>query len=97
MRKLEDILKKCGDKIINKDSQFYINNLTRLENKEIQIKKQLNEKKRSELNRINKEFEINNYERRFNITKEKVVSVIVGESNTPMEIIKLKRDQKVII
>lgn len=48
-----------------------------------------------ELQRINKEFLINDYQRRFNVTQEEVISAIVGEDNTMKEYAKLLKDQKV--
>ena len=44
------------------------------------------------MERINKEFYSNDYERRYNITLEGMISAIVGEDNVLEEIGKQRRD-----
>jgi len=48
--------------------------------------------KKAEMERINKEFYSNDYERRYNITLEGMISAIVGEDNVLEEIGKQRRD-----
>ncbi len=65
---------------------------------EKKLEKTLNnliELKRNELMRISYEFNKKDYKRRFNITLEEIVSIIVGEDNKSNEISKIKREQKV--
>ncbi len=62
-----------------------------------ELKEELQVMKENEINRINREFLFNDYERRFQIKLEDVVSVIVGEENIPTELNKLKLFQKVNI
>ena len=95
MRKIEEIIKKRGEVQINKDLKLFIDNVRRLELKELELKRELSNMKKNELDRINKEFVSKFYERRFNVSKETIVSVIVGESFAGSELIKLNRDQKV--
>jgi hypothetical protein len=57
----------------------------------------MNIMKKNEMNRINKEFYTNEYERRFNITQEDVISALIGVDNTPNELIRQRREQRVNI
>ena len=67
-----------------------------LEAKEVEINDRLNRMKIDELRRINNEFLLNDYERRFKVTQEEVISALVGEIKTTIEYIKQMKDQKVI-
>ena len=58
-------------------------------------KKHLTEMKRQELDRIAKEFLLNDYERRYNVSHKVVVSAIAGEDNSTIELIRHSREQKV--
>jgi len=69
--------------------------LLSLEIKENEIKSELDEIKKIEVSRIFREFQFNDYARRYNTTREKVVSVLIGEDNMNMEISKQMRSQKV--
>lgn len=51
--------------------------------------------KKRELNRISKEFLTNDYQRRYNVRQEVVVSAICGEDNMNSEYTRLIREQKV--
>jgi len=53
--------------------------------------------KKRELNRISKEYLTNDYERRYNISQETVISAICGEDNMNAEFSRLIREQKVFI
>jgi len=50
--------------------------------------------KKSELDRINKEYLINDYERRFKVPHEVIISALIGEDNTSNEYARQKREQK---
>lgn len=64
--------------------------------KALNLKKQeLEKEKRTELHRINKEFIFNEYERRFKIDQEHIVSIITGIENKGTEYTKQLREQKV--
>jgi hypothetical protein len=74
--------------------------VNRLENTEILFnnhKKTMLNLKRKELERINKEFLVNNYERRYGVKLEDIVSVIVGEDHVKNEMERQYKDQKVKI
>jgi hypothetical protein len=57
----------------------------------------MNIMKKNEMNRINKEFYTNEYERRFNINQEDVISALIGSDNTANELIRQRREQRVNI
>jgi hypothetical protein len=65
-----------------------------LQNSINDLKLKMESLKSKELKRINKEFLTNNYQRRYNITQEEVISAIVGEDNTIKEYAKFVKDQK---
>ena len=60
-------------------------------------KKEIQTKKRIELSRVSKEFLTNDFERRYNVTQDVVVSAICGEDNMNQELSRLLREQKVIL
>jgi hypothetical protein len=51
--------------------------------------------KRKELERINREFLVNSYERRYGVKLENIVAVIVGEDYVKNEMERQYREQKV--
>lgn len=59
------------------------------------FKKELIKLRREELNRIGKEFLMNDYQRRFNTSLELVISAIAGEDNKNGELLKQQREEKV--
>ncbi len=59
-----------------------------------QKKKELQSMKKSQLDRISKEFLVSDYGRRFNTTLRKVVSAIVGEENLSTELMRQARQEK---
>lgn len=69
---------------INENEKIYFNS-----KKEIQVQK------RAELSRISKEFLTNDFERRYNVSQDIVVSAICGEDNMNQELSRLTREQKV--
>ena len=81
---------------IDDESFKFIQKIRDLEKQHQEIKEELNEMKQKELKRINKDFLINDYKRRFNVSQETVISAIIGEDNAANELIKQKRDQKVL-
>ena len=52
--------------------------------------------KRKELDRINNEFLVHDYERRFNCSLYQVINVIVGSEQAPMEYSRQKKKQLVL-
>ena len=59
------------------------------------FKSEIEKEKKREINRINKEFLTNDYQRRYNITQHTLVSAIFGEDNMSFEYTRLMREQKV--
>jgi hypothetical protein len=66
-----------------------------METKHNDLKKEIYNMKRKELERINKEFLVNEYERRYNVGQEVIVSVIVGEDHVNSEMNRQVKEQKV--
>ena len=58
-------------------------------------KAETHNQKINELNRINKEFLTNDYQRRYGVTQQVMVSSICGEDNMSQELSRIMRDQKV--
>ena len=69
----------------------------KIEKKEKELSDQLNSLKMQEMNRIFKQFNKNDYARRFCIDKASVISALIGEENTPAEIAKQTRQQRVTL
>jgi hypothetical protein len=80
---------------LDSDTVSLIDPLKEIEQRYNDIKKEMHMMKRRELERINKEFLLNKYERRFNITQDVIVSIIVGEDHVNSEMGRQQRDQKV--
>jgi len=83
--------------VIGQESINLVNEMRENENKFINLQNYLAELRKSELYRVNFEFLKRDYERRFNISYEEIVGIIVGEDNSSNEISKLRREQKVIL
>lgn len=58
-------------------------------------KSEIEKQKKKEINRINKEFLTNDYQRRYNISQHALVSAIYGEDNMSQEYSRMMREQKV--
>ena len=56
-----------------------INEILELQKEEEKVRIKIKNLKINELNRINKEFLLNDYERRFEVNLEKIISVLMGE------------------
>jgi len=76
-------------------SIIYLKEIKTLEEKEAKILNDIEDKKTKELKRINNEFLLNDYERRFNVTEEEVISALIGEDLTANWFNKLLREQRV--
>ena len=74
-----------------------LKNISDLEKEYDLFKQELKDMKHLELNRLCKEFLVNDYARRFNIDQATLVSVIAGEDNTTKELIRQTRLQRVIL
>jgi hypothetical protein len=60
-------------------------------------RKEIQTLKKIELSRISKEFLTNDFERRYNVSQDIVVSAICGEDNMNTELLRLRREEKVIL
>ena len=103
--KIPDVLKiKDYARIINNSGYFlnseeikkvqnYLSLKTQLNN----LRKKKEKMKTNEMTRIFKEFQRNDYENRFNIDKNTVISALIGEDNLNSELVKQsKREKKYI-
>jgi hypothetical protein len=59
------------------------------------MRKEMYSMKRKELERLNKEFLVHQYERRFRIPQDVVISVVVGEDHVNSEMNRQNKEQKV--
>ena len=81
--------------ILSDESTKIIKEIKKLEKSEEEITKEMHNLRTNELKRINKEFLINDYTRRFKITQESVISALIGEDLTESEYNILKKEQNV--
>lgn len=56
-----------------------------IEKQSEKLRKEINQMKNDELERVSKEFLMNDYERRFSITLDQVISALIGEDQTATE------------
>lgn len=59
--------------------------ITEFEKKADKCNNEIIQMKNQELDRILKEFMMNDYERRFNVSLDQMISCLIGEDNTEME------------
>jgi len=93
-QKLQEI-KNSGETIDDIDIRNLKNIIINLQIKIDSYKSEMVTMKKKELLRINKEFLINNFGKRFSVTLEKVVGVITGYEDMSGEIAILDRESKV--
>ena len=92
MKKIELIMQKKGQ--LGEDAIEYIKTVTDLETQLKNLQLFMINMKRNELSRVNKEFYTNDYERRYKVSQEIMISSLIGEDNTPNELSRQKRDQR---
>jgi hypothetical protein len=93
LKKIEEVF---SSKIILSDEiKQILSRLKEMEKTYEEEKAQLAIKRKAELNRIGREFLLNDYKRRFNSDLRTVISAIAGEDNINYELLKLERDKKV--
>lgn len=90
---MSDILDSIAN--LNPNSLEYISAIELLEEEVLKIKHEINEMKKDELSRIGKEFMVNDYERRFNVKLDKLISALIGEEKSCSEVERIKRRRKV--
>ena len=77
---IERIIDKTNPKAqSDNESLNMINEILELQKEEEKVRIKIKNLKINELNRINKEFLLNDYERRFEVNLEKIISVLMGE------------------
>ena len=96
MRSIEKLV-SLPRETIDPESLYFLNEMRENETKLSKIHSHLDELKKSELTRVSFEFLKRDYARRFNVSHEEIVSIIVGEDNVANEITKLRRESKVIL
>jgi hypothetical protein len=81
--------------LLNENIVELISKINELEKVYEKYKKELLTIRRNELNRLNKEYLVNDYERRFGVPLDIIISAIAGEDNKNSELSKQQREQKV--
>lgn len=81
---------------LNKETQTIIHSISSLDKKELSLREEIKKLKEKEMDRIFLEFEKYNYERRFFCDKKKVISALIGEEETRLELVRQFSKQKVI-
>jgi hypothetical protein len=94
LKKIEEIF--SSKNILNDELRHLLLKLKEMEKSFEEEKGQLAIKRKAELNRMGKEFLLNDYKRRFNTDLRTVISAIAGEDSVNYELLKLERDKKVI-
>lgn len=90
---VEKVLKK-NDQIIDRESLDLLGKIKLLDKTIQDFKEGMKAKKKEELDRINIEFFKNNYQRRFGVSQEMVISAIIGEDFMAHELFREKKKQK---
>ena len=96
-KKISKIIDSNEKNKIDNEALKYLNQIKSVEKELSDLKTELILMKNNELKRINKEFLINDYNRRFNVNQETVLSAIMGEDTASTELIRQLREQKVNI
>ena len=76
------------------DTRYLMNYVVELEKVITDLKSNLFQSKQNELTRISKEFLVNDYERRFGVGIEKIISAIVGNDNSMSEMKRILKERK---
>lgn len=95
IKKIEEYLKQKEN--LNEEGLSVVNKIAELEKIYNKFKKELSQSRRQQLNRIGREFLVNDYARRYNVSQEVIVSAIAGEDNANSELLRQTREQKVKI
>lgn len=93
MNKIEEMLTK--KQTIDEEVLSLMSKISEYEKVYNMYRAEIQTQKKRELNRISKEYLTNDYERRYNVPQEIVISAICGEDNMNAETSRLIREQKV--
>jgi len=93
-------IKNVDDYLTSKEktqenSNLIFKELFEIDNQMVMMKNNMSNMRRNEMNRLIKEFNMNDYERRFKTTRYNVISALIGEENTNMEINRQNRENNV--
>jgi hypothetical protein len=91
-KKIEEIMDNRGE--LGEDAMLYIKTIREFETEYRNLHNVIIQMKRKEMDRINKEFYMNNYERRFAVSQKNVISALIGEDNTINEYSRQRREYK---
>lgn len=94
MSKIQDMLIK--KQIVDEELLMLMSKISEFEKIYNNCKKEIQTQKRIELSRISKEYLTNDFERRYGVSQDVVVSAICGEDNMNQELSRVMREQKVI-
>lgn len=81
--------------VIDIDIINIIDKIDEYENQEKNMREACEHLKSSQMNRLFKEFTLNDYEKRFNTNKNAVVSALIGEDQMHHELLRQAREEKV--
>jgi hypothetical protein len=93
VRIIEELLSQ--NNLLDESTVELLNKINDTEKLYEKYKKDILIMRRNELNRLNKEYLVNDYERRFGVSLEVLISAIAGEDNKNGELIRQQREQKV--
>ena len=93
LKDLEKMTKKTGY-FVNNEEVKKVQNYLNLNKKLNNLRKKKEIMKTNEMSRIFKEFQRNDYAKRFNIDKIKVISALIGEDNINSELVKQSKREK---
>lgn len=93
---MKSIDKFIGNKsVLDKEIIKIIDIIGDYEKKEKNLRESCEKLKSTQMNRLFKEFVLNDYEKRFGTTKNVVISAMIGEDMTKAELIRQAREEKV--
>jgi len=94
IRKINKIIEQNDKNKIDDEALKCLTYIKNLEKQLNDIRNELTLFKKNELKRINREFLTNDYERRFKVNQETIISAIVGDDFVSSEYSRQVRDQK---
>ena len=92
--KIDNIINEGSNSVIDNNTNKYIQTIQNKKKYIKGIQSHIDELKNNQLERINKEFLNNNYQRRFNVPLFVVVSALVGEERLEQEMSKIQKESR---
>jgi hypothetical protein len=93
VKKIQDLFSK--NEIVHEELKRLMNNLKDIESEAENQKRQIAQDKKDEVNRIGREFLLNDYKKRYGMNMKTVISAISGEDNSNSELFRLEKEEKV--